>query len=262
VLSLLVQARIIENLAEEHGATIDEATVEERFDEQAELAGGEEALASALADSNLTLDLFRDVLLPAQLLIEALRDTVDTVDTRTVRHILLETEAEALDVVAALEGGADFAELAEERSQDPGSAQEGGSLGPAPRGSYVPEFEEAAWAAELDEVVGPIATDFGYHVLEVSDEDELVADDLDEFERDQFVEAELNRLITEAFAEAQVVIGPGLGIGILTGMATSAIGRNPDAAPQIRATFIIGAAFAEGLGVLAVVVGILAIFIG
>ncbi len=55
------------------------------------------------------------------------------------------------------------------------------------------------------------------------------------------------------------VIGPGIGIGVLTGMSTSAIGRNPDAAAQIRATFIIGAAFAEGLGVLAVVVGILAI---
>ncbi|HVL53768.1 MAG TPA: hypothetical protein VM344_05855, partial [Vitreimonas sp.] len=58
------------------------------------------------------------------------------------------------------------------------------------------------------------------------------------------------------------VIGPGIGIGILTGMSTAAIGRNPDAAAQIRATFIIGAAFAEGLGVLAVVVGILAIFRG
>ncbi len=58
------------------------------------------------------------------------------------------------------------------------------------------------------------------------------------------------------------VIGPGLGIGILTGMATSAIGRNPDAAPQIRATFILGVAFAESLGVLAVVVGILAIVLG
>jgi len=58
------------------------------------------------------------------------------------------------------------------------------------------------------------------------------------------------------------VIGPGIGIGILTGLSTSAIGRNPDAAAQIRATFIIGAAFAEGLGVLAVVVGLLVIFIG
>ncbi|MEP7158734.1 MAG: ATP synthase F0 subunit C [Chloroflexota bacterium] len=53
------------------------------------------------------------------------------------------------------------------------------------------------------------------------------------------------------------VIGPGIGIGILTGLSTSAIGRNPDAAAQIRATFIIGAAFAEGLGVLAVVIGLL-----
>ena len=55
------------------------------------------------------------------------------------------------------------------------------------------------------------------------------------------------------------VIGPGIGIGILTGMAATAIGRNPDAAPQIRAQFILGAAFAEGLGVLAIVVAILAI---
>jgi F-type H+-transporting ATPase subunit c len=58
------------------------------------------------------------------------------------------------------------------------------------------------------------------------------------------------------------VIGPGLAVGILTGMSTAAIGRNPDAASQIRGTFIIGAAFAEGLGVLAVVVGLLIIFLG
>jgi F-type H+-transporting ATPase subunit c len=58
------------------------------------------------------------------------------------------------------------------------------------------------------------------------------------------------------------VIGPGIGVGILTGLSTNAIGRNPDAAAQIRATFIIGAAFAEGLGVLAVVIGLLVIFLG
>jgi len=55
------------------------------------------------------------------------------------------------------------------------------------------------------------------------------------------------------------VIGPGIGIGILAGLA--AIGRNPDAAGEIRGLAIILAAFAEGLGVLAVVVGLLAIFI-
>ena len=58
------------------------------------------------------------------------------------------------------------------------------------------------------------------------------------------------------------IIGPGIGIGILAGMAAGAIGRNPDAAGQIRGLAIILAAFAEGLGVLAIVVGLLAIFIG
>ena len=57
------------------------------------------------------------------------------------------------------------------------------------------------------------------------------------------------------------VLGPGIGIGILAGMSSAAIGRNPDAAGQIRGLAIILAAFAEGLGVLAIVVGLLAIFV-
>jgi F-type H+-transporting ATPase subunit c len=56
------------------------------------------------------------------------------------------------------------------------------------------------------------------------------------------------------------VLGPGIGVGILAGMSSAAIGRNPDAAGQIRGLAIILAAFAEGLGVLAIVVGLLAIF--
>jgi F-type H+-transporting ATPase subunit c len=57
------------------------------------------------------------------------------------------------------------------------------------------------------------------------------------------------------------IIGPGIGIGILAGMSAAAIGRNPDASEQIRGLAIILAAFAEGLGVLAIVVAILALFI-
>ena len=66
---------------------------------------------------------------------------------------------------------------------------------------------------------------------------------------------------TGAGLAALGVLGPGIGIGILGGMAATAIGRNPDAAGQIRGIAIILAAFAEGLGVLAIVVGLLAIFI-
>jgi F0F1-type ATP synthase membrane subunit c/vacuolar-type H+-ATPase subunit K len=56
------------------------------------------------------------------------------------------------------------------------------------------------------------------------------------------------------------VIGPGIGIGILAGLSSTAIGRNPDAAGQIRGLALILAGFAEGLGVLAIVVGFVAIF--
>ena len=57
------------------------------------------------------------------------------------------------------------------------------------------------------------------------------------------------------------VIGPGIGVGLIGGLSAQAIGRNPDAAGQIRGIAIVLAAFAEGLGVLAIVVGLLAIFI-
>jgi F0F1-type ATP synthase membrane subunit c/vacuolar-type H+-ATPase subunit K len=60
---------------------------------------------------------------------------------------------------------------------------------------------------------------------------------------------------------ALAITGPAIGIGILAGMSSSAIGRNPDAGASIRGLAIILAAFAEGLGVLAIVIGLLIIFL-
>ena len=83
------------------------------------------------------------------------------------RHILLETEDEATEVLALLEDGGDFAELATERSTDPSAATNGGDLGCQPEGTFVPEFEEAAFAAQAGDIVGPVETQFGFHVIEV-----------------------------------------------------------------------------------------------
>ncbi len=58
------------------------------------------------------------------------------------------------------------------------------------------------------------------------------------------------------------IIGPGIGIGILAGMSASAIGRNPDAAGQIRSVAVLMAAFAEGLGIIALVVALALVFVG
>ena len=87
------------------------------------------------------------------------------------RHILLETEEDANAVLTELEGGADFAELAQERSTGP-SGPNGGDLSCFTQDRMVAPFGEAAFAAELDEPVGPVQTEFGYHVILVYDRQE------------------------------------------------------------------------------------------
>ncbi|MGZ5033257.1 MAG: SurA N-terminal domain-containing protein [Usitatibacter sp.] len=62
-----------------------------------------------------------------------------------------------------------FAEVAKKESKDPGSAVNGGDLGFFPRGAMVKPFEDAAYGAKKDEIVGPVLSDFGYHVIRVTD---------------------------------------------------------------------------------------------
>src|SRR3546814_4960252 len=85
----------------------------------------------------------------------------------TARHSLLETEEAAKEVITALDGGADFAELAKERSTGP-SKTNGGELPPFTAGEMVPEFSDAAFAMEVgSHSKVPVKTQFGYHVIKV-----------------------------------------------------------------------------------------------
>ncbi|CAN5743608.1 peptidylprolyl isomerase [soil metagenome] len=88
------------------------------------------------------------------------------------RHILVDSEEKAQALLDQLEEGADFAELATSESTDPGSGANGGDLGCFEQASMVEPFGEAAFAAELDTPVGPVQTQFGYHVIEVYDRKE------------------------------------------------------------------------------------------
>jgi len=83
-------------------------------------------------------------------------------------HILVVTEKEAKQVKARLDRGEDFAEVAKEVSKCP-SAARGGDLGFFGRGAMVPEFEKAAFALEVGEVSGPVKTQFGWHIIMVTD---------------------------------------------------------------------------------------------
>ncbi|MCC9620847.1 peptidylprolyl isomerase [Thalassospira sp. MA62] len=96
-------------------------------------------------------------------------ETNEPEDEIHARHILLENEEDAKAVIAELDDGADFAELAEEKSTGP-SGPNGGDLGYFARGAMVPEFSEAAFALEPGAYSKePVQTQFGWHVIKVED---------------------------------------------------------------------------------------------
>jgi len=88
-------------------------------------------------------------------------------------HILLENEEDANDVIALLDDGGDFAELAMEFSTGP-SGPSGGVLGCTDPGSFVPEFAEAITDAPIGTIIGPVQTEFGFHIITVTGTEEQV----------------------------------------------------------------------------------------
>lgn len=90
--------------------------------------------------------------------------------TAAARHILVETEEKCLDLKNQIAEGAQFADVAREHSQCP-SGQRGGELGTFGKGQMVREFEEVVFSADVGVVQGPVRTQFGYHLIEVTARD-------------------------------------------------------------------------------------------
>ena len=99
-------------------------------------------------------------------------------EQRKIRYVMFEikpsaedsaqTRNDCRDIIKQLREGADFAELAKEYSEDKSNAEKGGDLGFVAKGSMVKPFEEAAFGAKIGEIVGPVQTPYGLHILQVS----------------------------------------------------------------------------------------------
>ena len=87
------------------------------------------------------------------------------------RHILVETQEECEDLKQQIENGADFAEMAKQHSQCP-SGQQGGDLGEFSSGQMVKEFDQVVFSAEVGKVHGPVQTQFGFHLIEITSRNE------------------------------------------------------------------------------------------
>ena len=121
-------------------------------------------------------------------------------------HILLSTEEDAQAVLAELEAGARFEDLAKLRSLDPTAAENDGDLGWFGRDQMVPEFEAAVYGANTGSTVGPVESQFGWHIIHVHGFRDVIP--LEEISEDlrEFVEEEV---IGDYIEELQVAIASG-----------------------------------------------------
>ncbi len=184
-------------LLEQHGVTIEAV----RNDAKVNLMARKIALSQIeISDAELEAYFIEN---------QSFFDIPDEVDAR---HILVDTEEEALEVIKLLNEGADFAELANERSEDPGSKGNGGNLGFFKPGEMLPEFDEVAFSMELGEISQPVETWYGFHVIELLDRKsgrEVTFADVKEQVHETMVEDELygliNEIITRLRAEANII---------------------------------------------------------
>jgi len=177
VLQQLVYEKI---LSEKYEVTDEE--LDAKFNEVKEQLGAN--FEMALMQYNMTEESFKDSLKLDLLVEKAATADMEVTDEEVqeyydnykpqikARHILVEDEATAKEVKAKLDDGGDFAELAKEYSQDPGSAEEGGELGWFGPGMMVQPFEEAAYALDVNEISEPVKSDNGFHIIQVTEKEE------------------------------------------------------------------------------------------
>lgn len=182
ILESMIDQTLIEQGAARDGIVVPMERVEA---EMARLIGDDAAKFDEWLTANgLTRETFK-AQLQRQLLSAAFQEHIvgaapPVVEQVHARHILLATDAEAMEILIKLQAGQSFAELAAKYSQDRGSRDQGGDLGFFPRGVMTAQLETVAFALNPGQISGIVKTDFGYHIIEVVERDPArqVADEL------------------------------------------------------------------------------------
>lgn len=211
---------VLRDGAEELGVDVTEEDIEKSRAEIAAQFGGEDAFYTQLEQQGLDreeVDRQLEVVALQEAMITELGPGVSDEEVQEAydagapaRHILVADEAEADQVVERIENGEDFAKVAEETSTD-GTAQQGGDLGFVQPGATVPAFEDALFGAEEGELVGPVESQFGFHVIQrlekpaFEDVEEEIRTQLERQKR-QEGEAAFQEFIAKQMREAEVEV--------------------------------------------------------
>jgi foldase protein PrsA len=248
-LSNLIQEELVKGYAADNGIVTDEAAVDEAMTQLETSVGGPEELDSQLAADDLTRsDL--EALATRLLLFNAVQESLTTADltderieqlyeeniaqytTLDVSHILVDSQREAEEIAAEVTPES-FADVAEERSQDPGSAPNGGSLGSIVEATftsqYDPTFVEATLVLRPGEISEPVQTQFGWHVIHLEDIRVTELEDV----REQIVASAAPQAFTgwmqEALRSAEITVNPRYGtLDVTTGQVEPIRSTNTD----------------------------------
>ncbi|HUK78510.1 MAG TPA: peptidyl-prolyl cis-trans isomerase [Thermoleophilia bacterium] len=192
IVNYLVEQQVVLNAAAKDKVTVTDAQVQSQLQAIAAQYGGTQKMYAAaqkagmnaaqlktyiknsLAGQKLYQKIIGNVApttAQMQTYYNANKSQFDQPATRTVRHVLVKTKAEALKVQALLAADnttANWVKVAKKYSTDTGTKSSGGNLGPIHKGQMVKPFEDAAFAAKLDTVSAPVHSQYGWHVLEVT----------------------------------------------------------------------------------------------
>ncbi|HHV93770.1 MAG TPA: tetratricopeptide repeat protein [Firmicutes bacterium] len=224
-LDQLINQQLLFQAAEDAKIKVEEAAVNERYQAIQDSYSSKELFEEDLKNAGLTASSLRamlrdslkierlqeEVLKEVQVTEEEIRAAYEQVNAR---HILIRPEEDtdeareaalrqAEQLIEQLKGGADFAELAKEYSDDPGSGASGGELGWFGRGRMVEPFEKAAFAAAVGEIVGPVESQFGYHIIQVTERKEAEGDEFEQAKeelRQQLLQQKNREKLNEWFA--------------------------------------------------------------
>ncbi len=210
----LITTTLVDQEAKKANITVTDEDINAEIEDLKTQFGGEDALNSALAQSSMTLDDLK-AQMPLQVEIRKLLEPKVTVTDEDIKtyfndnkatfnqeeevqasHILVATKEEADAIVKQLKEGADFAALAQEKSSDTGSKDKGGDLGFFKKGDMVTEFSDAAFALKVGETSGAVKSDYGYHVIKVTDRKEAHEYTLEE-KKDEIKKTLISQKVSE-----------------------------------------------------------------
>ncbi len=186
LLTTLIIEKVIDSVLVDEGITVPESAFVESSDafvlEVDRLFNDQAVTSEIVAELAPYLDSLSRIRAKQGALADELaanQPEAETVLIPCTRHILVETLDEADDLAGQIQQGADFGDLASEFSQDPGSGAQGGSLGCSAPDRFVEPFRDAILAGEQGEILGPVETQFGFHLIIIDEYEETVLDEVD-----------------------------------------------------------------------------------